>query len=211
MSIYYNKEYRQKFKKSDCPEDLGTTEEFVVKEAEFVSSVSQADADNKAKQYAEDNGQVWANAVGGCCNVFYSQKQEGDFYSSKCPEGTKQQDPIHYVVEAGRFWSKESVEDANREAKDALMAEGQAEADARGTCSVIYWNERQHGWYSKTCAEGWKSKQRYKELSAGTVYSFVSVEDANRIAKEKLDEESQKWVEYNEKCEPEVDCPGGYY
>lgn len=211
MAIYYNSEYRQSFKKSDCPEDLGTTEEFVVKEAEFVSTVSQEDADNKAKQYATETGQAWANAVGGCCRVYYSKKQEGDFYKNNCPEGYKQQEPTRYVVEAGRFWSKEGVEDANEQAMEALKSEGQAEANRVGECKKIYWNERQHGWYSKTCAEGWKSKERYKEISAGEVYSFVSVEDANRLAKEKLDEEAQQWVEYNEKCEPIVGCPGGFF
>lgn len=211
MSIWYNKEYRKKFKKTDCPEDLGTTEEFVVHEAEFVSNVSQEDADSKARAHADEVGPIWANAIGGCCQVFYSQRQEGDFYSSKCPDGQKQRTPTHYVVEAGEFWSKDSVEDANEQARKAFMERGQAEADANGTCSVIYWNERQHGWYTKTCAEGWKSKARYKEMEAGKVYSFVSVEDANRLAKEKLDKEAQEWVEYNEKCEPEVGCPGGFF
>lgn len=205
MTMYYNSEYKQKFKKNDCPEDMGTTEEYVVPAAQFVSTVSQADADNLAKKDAEANGQRFANIVGGCCNIYYNQKQEGDFYKNDCPEGTKQQEPTHYVIEAGKYYSKESVEDANRIAREALRSEGQAEANLSGTCSTIYWNERQYGWYKKECREGWSSKERYRSIDAGTVYSFISVEDANRLAKEKLDEEAQQWVDENEECFPVVD------
>ena len=39
--MYYNKEYRKAFKKSDCPEDLGSEETFIVHEAEFCSDISR--------------------------------------------------------------------------------------------------------------------------------------------------------------------------
>lgn len=41
------------FKKSDCPEDLGSEETFIVHEAEFCSDISQDDADRKAEEFAE--------------------------------------------------------------------------------------------------------------------------------------------------------------
>ena len=50
--MYYNKEYRKAFKKSDCPEDLGSEETFIVHEAEFCSDISQDDADRKAEEFA---------------------------------------------------------------------------------------------------------------------------------------------------------------
>lgn len=205
-NVYYNSEYRQKFKKNDCPEDMGTTEEYVVPEAQFVSTVSQADADAKAKQDAEENGQRFANIVGGCCFIYYNERQEGDFYKNDCSEDMRQETPTHYVIEAKTVYSKESVEDANRLAREKLAVEGQAEANLRGECKPIYWNERQYGWYKKRCQEGWESIERYKVMDAHTVYSFVSVEDANRLAKEKLDKEAQQWVEENEKCNPKVAC-----
>lgn len=203
--IYYNKEFKKEFKKNDCPEDLGTTEVFVVPEAQFCSRISQEDADNKALEYANVEGPLYANRMGGCCNVYYSSKQEGDFYKNDCPDGFKQEIPTHYVVEAGRVYSTESVEDANYEARKILKSEGQAAANASGECKNIYWNERQHGFYSKKCRPGWKGPDKYKSKDAGTVYSFVSVEDANRIAKDILDKEAQEWVEENTRCEPIVD------
>ena len=69
--MYYNKEYRKAFKKSDCPEDLGSEETFIVHEAEFCSDISQDDADRKAEEFAEKEGPLYANKVGGCCKVYY--------------------------------------------------------------------------------------------------------------------------------------------
>lgn len=206
MAIYYNKEYKQSFKKDDCPEDLGTTEEFTVEEGQFVSRISQADADRQAKEYAEKEGQKFANNYGGCCKIYYNRRIEGLFYSQKCGDGTKQQKPTTYIIEAGRFFSKESSADADRMAEEALAKEGQAAADAGGECLPVYWNTRQHGWYEKKCPEHWESKPHYFSMDAGEVYSFVSEEDADRKAKELLDERSQAWVNENEKCNPVHPC-----
>ena len=161
MGIYYNKEYRKSFKKDNCPEDLGTTEEFVVEEGQFVSRISQADADRQAEEYAEKEGQKFANNFGGCCHVYYNRKAEGDFYSSKCTGDTRQKNPTHYTVEAGRFYSTDSPADADKMAEKALAEEGQAAADNNGQCAPIYWNNRQHGWYTKVCPDHWESKPRY--------------------------------------------------
>ena len=103
--MYYNKEYRKAFKKSDCPEDLGSEETFIVHEAEFCSDISQDDADRKAEEFAEKEGPLYANKVGGCCEVYYNTRQEGDFFKNDCPDGQKQEQPTHHVIEAGRVSS----------------------------------------------------------------------------------------------------------
>ena len=151
--MYYNKEYRKDFKKSDCPEDLGSEETFIVHEAEFCSDISQDDADRKAAEFADKEGPLYANRVGGCCEVYYNTRQEGDFFKTDCPDGQKQEEPIHYVVDAGRVWSKFSTEIANYEARKILDQEGQAAANESGVCKTVYYNEDQHGWFSKRCKE----------------------------------------------------------
>ena len=203
MAIYFNAEYKKAFKKDDCPEDLGTTEVFVVPEGQFVSRISQTDADAKAEAYAEAEGQKFANNFGGCCNVYYNRKQEGEFYSTKCEDGTKQQTPTTHMIAAGAYYSTISTEDANRKAVNALKEEGQSLADENGVCSPIYWNTRQHAWYAKECREGWKSKSHYFAISEGKVFSFESVEDANEKAKKKLEMESRKWLNENDECYPD--------
>lgn len=200
--IFYNTTYQKLFKKNDCPENLGSEEMFVVPEAQFCSDISQADADRKAVEFAEVEGPLYANRIGGCCDIYYNTKQEGDFYKRDCPDGMSQEDPVHYIVEAGRVYSKYSTEIANYEAREILVREGQAEADSTGVCKTVYYNEEQHGWFQKKCKEGWKGPEKYRRIEAGSVISFVSVDDANKKAKDLLDKEGQQWVEDNTKCEP---------
>ena len=109
------------------------------------------------------------------------------------------------MVEAGRVWSKFSTEIANYEAAKILEQEGQAAANESGVCKTVYYNEDQHGWFSKRCKEGWKAPEKYRRIYAGTVTSFISVDDANEKAKKILEEEGMKWVNENTKCEPVVD------
>ena len=67
--MYYNKEYRKDFKKSDCPEDLGSEETFIVHEAEFCSDISQDDADRKAEECTEKEGPSCAHKGLSCSKV----------------------------------------------------------------------------------------------------------------------------------------------
>lgn len=202
--IYYNSTYSKEFKKNDCPEDLGSTELFVVPEAQFVSSISQEDADNKAIEWAEEKGQAYANKVGRCCRVYYNEEQTGEFYSRVCGEGTKQKDPTVYSIPAGSVVSNYSVEDANFWAKEKLIQEGQAKADAEGVCKNVFFSAAQHGWYNRKCPEGWASEKRYRIIEAGAAYSFDSQEDADKKAKEMLNERASEWVSYATECHPVV-------
>lgn len=201
-NMFYNTTYSKMFRKSNCPEDLGSEELFVVPEAQFCSDVSQQDADRKAIEYAETEGPMYANRVGGCCEVYYNTRQEGDFFKKDCPDGMSQEEPVHHVIAAGTVYSRFSTELANADAVERLRSEGQALADSSGVCKTVYYNKEQHGWFSKACREGWKAPEKYRRISAGTVTSFISIEDANRKAKEILDEEGMRWVEENTKCEP---------
>lgn len=203
--MYYNSTYQKLFKKSDCPEDLGSEEMFIVPEAQFCSDISQEDADRKAAEYAEAEGPAYANKVGGCCEVYYNTKQEADFYKTDCPDGEASR-PFHYVVEAGRVYSRFSTELANFDAKKLLQEEGQAAANESDVCATVYYNEEQHGWFSKRCREGWRAPEKYRRVRAGEVTSFVSVEDANNKAREILEKEGKEWVEVNTKCEPDRRC-----
>lgn len=202
--MYYNQTYQKLFRKTDCPANLGSEEMFIVPEAQFCSDISQADADRKAEEYAEVQGPAYANRVGGCCKIYYNTKQEADFYKQDCPSGMASE-PVHYAVEAGTLYSKYSTELANAEAMKKLMEEGQAAANASDVCKTVYYNQEQHGWFKKKCREGWEGPEKYRRVHAGTVSSFISVEDANNKARSILKEEGQQWVDENTKCAPVVD------
>lgn len=203
--VYYNTTYQKAFKKNNCPEDLGSTELFVVPEAQFSSYVSQSDADRQAMEYAEAEGQSFANRFGRCCEVFYNQKQEGDFYRS-CEEGMAQEEPTHYVIPSGTVDSLYDTEDANFKAEMMLKEKGQAEADKNGICKTLYYSEEQHGWFHKECRDGYRGPDKYRRLEAGAATSFISLEDANEKAREILDKEGQDYVDYYTKCEPIDSC-----
>lgn len=208
--MYYNQTYQKLFRKTDCPADLGSEEMFIVPEAQFCSDISQADADRKAEEYAEAQGPAYANRVGGCCEIYYNTRQEADFYKQNCPSGMASE-PVHYVVESGTLYSKYSTELANAEAWKRLIEEGQAAANSNGVCKTVYLNEEQHGWFRKRCRDGWAGPEKYYRIYAGSVSSFISVEDANNKAREMLMEEGQRWVNENTKCEPVVDnCSFGF-
>lgn len=201
--MYYNSKKCREFKKQDCPEDLGSMEEFCVEEAQFVSSVSQEEADKRAEEWLSREGQANANRIGGCCRVYYSQEMSGEFYSKNCEEGYMQEDPTVYKLEEGAVISTESQTDADFRALMKLKKEGQAKADAEGECKPIYWNERQKGWFKRSCPYGYISEEKYFSISAGQVYSFVSVEDANLKAKEKLEADAMEYVNTYIECKPE--------
>lgn len=202
--MYYNSKICREFKKQDCPEDLGTMEEFCVEEAQFVSSVSQEEADRRAEEYLSSEGQAAANRVGGCCHVYYSQEMSGEFYSKNCDEGYMQEDPTVYTLSEGAVVSTESQTDADFRALVKLKKEGQAKADSEGVCKLLYWNTPQHGWFKRKCPPGYVTEEKYFSLPAGQVYSFVSVEDADLKAKERLEAEAMDYVNTYMECKPET-------
>lgn len=204
--MFYNNKVSKIFKRNNCPEDMGSEVAFMVPVALFCSDVSQEDADRKAIQYMDSEGQAFANKNGGCCKVYYSRKIEGDFFCSVCPEGQAQSDPTHFIVEAGTFFSLDDQDDADWKAEKYLAKEGQKLADTTGVCKTIYFNKEQHGWFSKKCENGWIGPEKYRKILAGTLFSFESEEDANAKAKELLMKEGQEWVDYNTKCEPIDPC-----
>lgn len=205
-NIYYNTTYQEEFRKNDCPEDLGSVELFIVPEAQFASYVSQQDADRMAMEYAKSEGQSYANRFGRCCEVYYNQKQEGEFYSSRCEEGTAQEEPIIFEVKEDTVASLYDTEDANFHAMLILEKEGQRKADLEGECKKLYYSEEQHAWFKRKCKPGWEAPERRRSLPAGAATSFISVEDANKKAHDILMKEGEEWVMCNTECSP-IDGP----
>lgn len=201
-NVYYNVTYQEEFKKNDCPENLGSVELFIVPEAQFCSYISQYDADNQAIEFAKSNGQEYANRFGRCCDVYYNQKQEGEFYSSICKDGFAQENPTKFTIEEGSVYSLYDVEDANFHALELLEKNGQKMADEHGICSELYYSEEQHAWFKKKCRPGWEAPERRRSLAPGSATSFKSVEDANAKAYEMLLEQGTEWIEYNTECKP---------
>ncbi|MGJ1419291.1 DUF5977 domain-containing protein [Sphingobacterium spiritivorum] len=67
LSVFYNKEKREYFRKNNCQTGYdGSRVEYIVPPGKYISYVSQSDADAKAMQDINDNGQLQANIIGTC-------------------------------------------------------------------------------------------------------------------------------------------------
>ena len=132
---WYNVEMKQSFQKNDClVTETGSMVEYVVPAKKYSSNISQEDADNKAKSEIEANGQDYANENGTCeTSLWYNKEQRKTFTKNDCEEGYIGTE-YEYIVEAGKYSSEISQEDADQKALDDIEANGQAQANLNGTC-----------------------------------------------------------------------------
>lgn len=125
---------RGEFYKSDCPS--GTSCEtpivYTLEAGAERSFISQLDADTKARERFEREGQAKADSEGECVPVYFNERVS-DWFSKTCPFGYRT-DPVYYSIEPGRFMSFVSVEAANEMAMAVLVEEGQYNAEIYGKC-----------------------------------------------------------------------------
>ncbi|WP_333864722.1 DUF5977 domain-containing protein [Sphingobacterium sp.] len=67
--------------------------------------------------------------------LFYNTEQREAFKKNDCGDSTKSGEVVDYVVAAGKFSSKISVQDANRKARTDIALNGQQHANQVGRCS----------------------------------------------------------------------------
>ena len=137
-SIYYNHQVTEYFKKSNCVGGyLGTDVSYTVPAARYSSTISQADADAKAENDLNTNGQVQANNIGSCTLIYYNVSQSRTLSTQSCADGSVGGN-VTYTVPANRYLSILSQADADQKATDELDANAQAYANssAHAACSV---------------------------------------------------------------------------
>ena len=200
LSYWMSSEVCGDFVKNDCDSGEGSSVKVCVEPGRFVSFVSQADADAKAKEELGRIGQSEANAMGSCCQYFLSYPLRGEFYKDDCLDGTKCRFPVVYELPAGAVVSYISQIEANEEAYSRFIKEGQEKANAEGTCEAWYENDVVGEWFTRECEFGYKADPVYYSVPAGTVGSFVSKEDANSKAMEIVMREGPSYAKMNTEC-----------
>ncbi len=132
---YYSVAYSANFQKSDCGSGgTGSTVLFTVPAGSFTSTTSQGHANGAAYDYMMANGYAYANANGTC--TYYNTAQSGTFTRNNCGSGyTGGQ--VTYTVPANTYSSNTSQSDANQQAINDVNANGQAYANANGSCTAI--------------------------------------------------------------------------
>lgn len=202
--LWYNVKKSQSFRKNDCDPDTeeGSLVTMTIEAGQFSSSISQEDADRKAEAELNAKGQDYANSHGTCNTIkWYNDRKSKMFQKTDC-EVTEVGSMVEHVVEAGRFSSSVSKEDANQKALDALEAEGPGYANEHGTCETNLWYnvEKSKVFYKNDCEDGFIGAPYTYTVEAGKYTSDVSQEDADQKALDDIEKNGQDQANLNGEC-----------
>lgn len=202
--LWYNVKKSKSFRKNDCDPDTeeGSLVTMTIEAGQFSSTISQEDADRKAEAELNAKGQDYANSHGTCNTIkWYNDRKSKMFQKTDC-EVTEVGSMVEYVVEAGRFSSSVSKEDANQKALDALEAEGPGYANEHGTCETNLWYnvEKSKVFYRNNCEDGFIGAPYTYTVEAGKYTSDVSQEDADKKALDDIERNGQEQANLNGEC-----------
>lgn len=202
--LWYNVKKSKSFRKNDCDPDTeeGSLVTMTIEAGQFSSTISQEDADRKAEAELNAKGQDYANSHGTCNTIkWYNDRKSKMFQKTDC-EVTEVGSMVEYVVEASRFSSSVSKEDANQKALDALEAEGPGYANEHGTCETNLWYnvEKSKVFYKNDCEDGFIGAPYTYTVEAGKYTSDVSQEDADKKALDDIEKNGQDQANLNGEC-----------
>ena len=202
--LWYNVKKSKSFRKNDCDPDTeeGSLVTMTIEAGQFSSTISQEDADRKAEAELNAKGQDYANSHGTCNTIkWYNDRKSKMFQKTDC-EVTEVGSMVEYVVEAGRFSSSVSKEDANQKALEALEAEGPGYANEHGTCETNLWYnvEKSKVFYKNDCEDGFIGAPYTYTVEAGKYTSDVSQEDADQEALDDIEKNGQDQANLNGEC-----------
>lgn len=202
--LWYNVKKSKSFRKNDCDPDTeeGSLVTMTIEAGQFSSTISQEDADRKAEAELNAKGQDYANSHGTCNTIkWYNDRKSKMFQKTDC-EVTEVGSMVEYVVEAGRFSSSVSKEDANQKALEALESEGPGYANEHGTCETNLWYnvEKSKVFYKNDCEDGFIGAPYTYTVEAGKYTSDVSQEDADKKALDDIERNGQEQANLNGEC-----------
>jgi YD repeat-containing protein len=137
ISGFWNVAKSGTFTRNNCAAGYAGTEiTYTVPFGTYSSDISQADADQKAQNDVNVNGQSYANANASCTftGVYYNVAKSGIFSRNNCSAGYAGS-PVQYTVAANTYTSTISQADADQKAQNDVNANGQAYANSHGTCT----------------------------------------------------------------------------
>jgi len=115
---YYSSEKNKVFTKNNCPDRfIPGTYNYVVPVGKYYSIISQADADQKAENDINQNGQNITNQNASCTGYFNAQLDKM-FTRNNC-QSNETGGTYIYIVPNGKYFSTISQEDANQKAQNA--------------------------------------------------------------------------------------------
>ncbi|WP_409416742.1 DUF5977 domain-containing protein [Flavobacterium sp. PS2] len=186
--VYRNTAISKTFYRANCSSGLTGPLVYSVSAGTYTSVISQQDADNKALNDMNMNGQVNANRNGYC--AFWNKEKSGVFTKNNCASGTAGTSVV-YTVPAMTSYSLTSQAAADEIAQTSVNKNGQAYANANGSC--IYLSNELSGYLNMFSEYLGMVKVAYL-VPAGEFSSTISQDDADNQAQEGL---SQCWQEFS--------------
>lgn len=171
---YSNHLITELFTKNNCTIDyVGNPVTYIVPAGQFTSTISQADADQKAQDYLNANGQINANNNGNCSKIFYNNGKSQSFITEGCA-ANQVGGSVNYTVPSKKYTSitSQNVVDSLEQAE--IDANGQANANRIGR--RICTNTAAPNWQADSTAS---TKCQIDTYGSKTGHIEVYMTDAN--------------------------------
>ena len=211
--IWYNVEKSAVFRSELCDHLSDPLDYvYVVAAGTYVSSISQDDADRKALEDIEKNGQNAANTYGECVpksNIYYG-KFSKTFTRNNCNSTEYGTDVVvDETMVTGDFRSAESQEAANKLAEAAILAQGQDIANIKGNCEKIpvFTGSYSEVFQRTNCPEGSTPVDFTVDEKMCSGYPFTSTESqdaANKLAEAAVKAQGQAITNERGDCQTNV-------
>jgi len=136
--IYYNVEKSGSYTRNNCTTGYaGSSVSYVVAAGLYYSTIDQDDADDQAEADITTNGQSYANSHGACTliPVYWNVSKYAPFTRNDCGDGYTGS-TTEYTVSAHTYSSLVSQVVADALAQADVDTNGQAYANAHGTCAL---------------------------------------------------------------------------
>lgn len=159
--VVYNEEQSSSFYKNNCEVgNVGSSVKYTVPARKYTAA-SLTEANNKAKNDINANGQNYANANGTCTAGYYNDEQKGLFTPSCGADYEYVGVKVTYLVPKNKYIGT-TPEEANNKAINDVNTNGQNWANANyqketaGNCVLYYYNsETSKSYFKNDCGTGY--------------------------------------------------------
>lgn len=173
---------------------VGSAVVYTLTEGTDTSSVSQDDANTKARARLDSLGQLYANA-NGC--TWTNEAQSGT-YTKVCTSSSAEGTAVTYTVAAGTYSSTVSLAAANALAKQQVSDSGQTYANTNGLC--YYYSDAQSATATTACSTGYVGTDVTLTVAARHDSSLISKDSANAAALRYANANAQSNANTNGQC-----------
>ncbi|MEG0851874.1 MAG: DUF5977 domain-containing protein, partial [Flavobacterium sp.] len=178
---FYNIHMAGLFTKINCGNGQGEDVYYNVPAGTHLSTVSQQDANDKAQNDIDTNGQAYANNMPDARCTFWNAAQSKLITRNNCAAGATP-GSVWYTVPASKYFSQISKEDANAKAREEFDNLGQAFANSDDNAKCTFRSIARSGSFTRNnCPAGGVASSVVFNQATGDVTSTISQEDANSI------------------------------